>query len=404
MPNQPVQNPTAQPMSNPAVTSTASGGAVPQPGMQPTNVVNPIEECVKKVMADNTDLEENDAQIKCKESYKPPVASTSTAVAQPMPTVSQECGQNNMLLKQEMDNALMKAAEIQKEVGDLKDVQDYISKIKEKLDYNMKSCWGTAQQIITPQPTVTSAVAPTAITADASASDVTAYYQKEMQNIINKVPSVENQITSLKELRTKIDTMIEELLNNKETIDASDFGGLVDEFNVKPNEITAGDVSLETTDKEIVKNFNGQDMKIKPGKDNVMMNYGGMDVKARQISVGDKIKIDDIELKAMPDKIKKKFAGNVNSAELMKENGKLVYNVKTEENRKLFGLFNIKAQTNSKFDATDENAPLLNEEKPWWFALSSGAAPDAESKPVDEPKAEAEKAEEGLIVIDKPSQ
>lgn len=347
-------------------TTTVAQPQVTTAGLQLTStstVESQVNECLRKEKTKNPDGSENDAWMKCKSLYPNPIVTASGELAP-------ECDKMNYQLEQEFEAALKKAEIAKQEKRleqDIEEIQKYISNLKEKIEQNKKTCW---------QPQVVKAVsaeAPTVVGTTISSGNVVTYYQVEMEKILNEKQSVNDQITSLKELRNKIDSMIKELIEKQQsaTIQAKEFTGIVEEFKIKPQEIKVGDVTV-STNKELVKEIDNQEVKIRPTESKVLLNVGNTQASTtQQVAVSDKIKVGDIELKALPDKVNVK--GDIKNVEIVKEGDKLVYQVKSEQDRKILGLIAVKAETNSQFDASTPQATLIKEEKPWWFIISSEA-------------------------------
>jgi len=55
--------------------------------------------------------------------------------------------------------------------------------------------------------------------------------------------------------------------------------------------------------------------------------------------------------------------------ELKEENSKAIYEIKTDEQRKLFGFVPIKIQKSTNADAV--NGSIISEKRPWWSFLST---------------------------------
>lgn len=284
-----------------------------------------------------------------------------------------ECEIVNDNLKKELEEGYIKTAIVYKEGNPerIKEIDNYMMQLKNKVSKNKESCW----TVKTSGGETAVAAAPAAIStswvdAETKPADVATYYRAKMDTILADEKSIDSQIMQLKDLKNKIDMMIEELINKKEIIGADDFNGLVGEFKISSTEISADDQKFDSVNKEFVKNIGNKSVSIKQGADNVVLTVDNVEVNAPEFAITDKIKVDDIELKALPDKIKKHIKENITDVEIVREKDKLVYNVKTEEERKLLGIFSVTAEKNTVLDATSENADLIKEEKPWWYGLS----------------------------------
>jgi len=449
-------------VANPTVPATNMPNipvAVPAPNPDSSAAfVNEVEVCYKKLKQENPNEKEDNLWTKCKIMLQPqpavpvitpqPTTSTpaSSALATTTPTtgLTQQCEFASEQLMNELNNAVQKYDIIKKEgrsEQETKEIQDYISRIKEKIKYKKNNCWNTAAQVAStsarPECEIvndnlkkeleegymktaiaqkegneerindinaymaqlknkvqknrescwntkttdgkTNVVAATSVAVSASwieaetkPSDVATYYQTKMDGILTEEKTIDSQIMQLKDLKNKIDAMIEELIKKKEIIGADEFNGLVEEFKVSSTEISADDMKFDSVNKEFVKNIGDKSVSIKQGADNVVLTVDNVEVNASasEFAITDKIKEEDIELKALPDKIKGHTKGDIKAVEILKEKDKLVYTVKTEEERKLLGIITVTAEKTTILDASSENADLIKEEKPWWYGIS----------------------------------
>jgi len=96
-------------------------------------------------------------------------------------------------------------------------------------------------------------------------------------------------------------------------------------------------------------------------------------VASPELSIkNNKIEINGTEIKILPSavaaKAKIKIAKELN---LSVEAGSLVYNVKGDENRKLFWIIPVTIEKQVQVDAS--TGDIIKEEKPWWSALTSSS-------------------------------
>ncbi|HLC57549.1 MAG TPA: hypothetical protein VJH95_03185, partial [Candidatus Nanoarchaeia archaeon] len=130
--------------------------------------------------------------------------------------------------------------------------------------------------------------------------------------------------------------------------------------------LTANGAKLGDIEKKLELNFDGQVVEINPQEDKIMINEDGINVESQELVVeGDKMKIGDVEIKMPSEIIKKDELGeNVKKISVKEENGKAVYSIEREVERKLFGLIAVGVSEKQKLDAV--NGEEIEVEKPWW--------------------------------------
>ena len=142
----------------------------------------------------------------------------------------------------------------------------------------------------------------------------------------------------------------------------------------------------------------GQILKVQTQENNrIMLEVGGISVECdcemKQEKVQDKTKLyatlsngKNSEIKIMPDtasekaleRLRLKICSEENQCQMeLKEVGsgeqtKIAYELKTQRQSKVFGLFNARMQVQAQVDA--ENGEVIRVKKPWWAFLASEPA------------------------------
>ncbi len=386
---------------------------------RPENFEADIARCYKKLLEEHPDEDKQRLKNKCREMYsEKPVQSRA----------ENRCNSINAELRKELELALEKARSADDE--DLERIKEHIHKIKEKIEENKRICWQPAvvravetssrpecelqyqrmkknleilkdklaayegsdiaelerhiqdyeqeirekaKECSREQQSEGEEIATEWIEEETEPSSIATYYQAKMDTILSKEDSIDGQIRSLKTLRERIDEMIRQLLEKKESIEADDFSGLVEKFRVRPKEIIADEVGIEAENKEITKTIDDKDIRIKALKEKVMLKVDDVEVEASDVELSDKIKIEDMELKALPDKIKERVKTRIRRVVLLKEKDRLKYQIKTQEKRKILGLIDAEAEKEIELDASSEEAEIIKEEKPWWYGISTAS-------------------------------
>jgi len=252
--------------------------------------------------------------------------------------------------------------------GDKKLAQEISEKIislKKEISLNKSDCIGasgTATQVIIAEP-----VKPTVVN---SGQDISSYYRQKFQNVTATNQNTSEQVEALENLRSEIDGLIGKLIQNKKEINASEISGLVSEVKILPGEIKARDISVKTTDNKIIVGIGAKSVSVEPKEKDVVLNDNGINVTAESVSIKDNVvSVGDSEIGLAPSEIIKKLQITPVSMELKEENSKAIYEIKTDEQRKLFGFVPIKIQKSTNADAV--NGSIISEKRPWWSFLST---------------------------------
>ena len=164
----------------------------------------------------------------------------------------------------------------------------------------------------------------------------------------------------------------EELIKSKDAINTREVSGLVTKIQVRPGEVKMDEVAVKTVDKSVVARINDKDLEIKPTRAQVIMHDGDLEIKAPELSIEDEVlKVGNSEVKLVPSTVLKKLKVEAKEMELIEENSRAVYKIKTDEKRKLLGFIPLKVKNTLTVDATNTDTEIIKEEKPWWAFLTT---------------------------------
>ncbi|MDY6966516.1 MAG: hypothetical protein SVM80_11225 [Halobacteriota archaeon] len=210
---------------------------------------------------------------------------------------------------------------------------------------------------------------PVAVT---SGSEITDYYKLKISSIMVKEISTDQQLKELKELRYEIDFLIEELIIGKDEINTEEVNELVTEIIVKPKEIKADDVVVNTINKTIAIKVNNKDLKIMPTETHVVIRDENLEIKAPELSIKyGVLAVGNSEVKLTASDFMEKIKLEPKELELKEENAKAVYKIKVEEDRKLLGFIPVEIEKELTADATNPETGIIEEETPWWAFLTT---------------------------------
>ncbi|MCK5039754.1 MAG: hypothetical protein KAR87_02185 [Candidatus Aenigmarchaeota archaeon] len=199
--------------------------------------------------------------------------------------------------------------------------------------------------------------------------EITGYYNMKVGSIMTKEIKTEERIAELKGLRNEIDKLIEELIKSKDEIRTDEMSELVEEIRVKPNEIRADDVIVSTVNKRVMARVNKRNITIMPVKTHVIIHDKDFEIKAPELKIKNNVlRVGNSEVKLMASEVMERIKVEPKEVELVEENGRAVYKIRTEERRKLIGLIPVTVRKNITVDAA--GAEVLEEKKPWWGFLT----------------------------------
>jgi len=256
--------------------------------------------------------------------------------------------------------------------GGKEDIRRIIAKLEEAIKRLKIECEdGTSNRTdgdttTSPTRTTTGTVAlrPVAV---ASGGEITDYYRHRIAEIATEDTEIERKVTSLKELRSEIDRLIEELIRSRDEISTEEVRGLVSRIEVRSGEVKMDDVVVKTVDKSIVARINNKDVEIRPTKAEVILHDEDLRIKAKALSIEDEVlRVGDAEVKLRPRVVIDKIKLEPKEMVLEEENARAVYRIKADENRKLLGFIPIKVEKTLTVDAEDEEVKIIKEKRPWW--------------------------------------
>ncbi|MFC1901031.1 hypothetical protein ACFLYN_05505 [Chloroflexota bacterium] len=210
------------------------------------------------------------------------------------------------------------------------------------------------------------------VTAE-SGIEISDYYKRRIAEIATEETDINKQVAVLKELRDEIDRLIEGLIKSKDSINTKDVKGLVEKIQVTPGQVRMDKVTVATTNKRVMARIGDRDLEIQPTSGQVMLNDGNLEVKAKELSIeNEALRVGNVEVKLMPSAALQNVRATPKEMELAEEDSKPVYKIKTDENRKLLGMIPIKLEKTTTVDASNTNANVIKEQRPWWAFLTTG--------------------------------
>ncbi|MBN2042288.1 MAG: hypothetical protein JW754_00615 [Candidatus Aenigmarchaeota archaeon] len=205
-----------------------------------------------------------------------------------------------------------------------------------------------------------------------STGDISSYYRIQIEGIMNDAEDVETKIQGLKELRSQIDGLISELIKSSDSIDISEVSDMVEEIEVRPGKVIAGDVTVDTSNKRILTTMKEKQIEVSPGESHVVISEEGLEVNAPDLKIDkDRIMMGESEVKVTPSEaqtIAVNRIRTINSMELKSEEGRAVYSVEGEDQKNLLGFIPVTVERKMMIDAG--SAETIKEEGPWWSFMA----------------------------------
>jgi hypothetical protein len=205
-----------------------------------------------------------------------------------------------------------------------------------------------------------------------SGGEITDYYRVRIAEIATEERAIEEKIAELKELRSEIDELIEELIKSKAEVSVEEVSGLVERIEVRPGEVCMDGVVVKTIDKSVVARIDNKNVAIKPTETQVIIRDGNLTVKTLGLSIeNEALQVGDSEVNLRPGSIAGVIKIEPKEIELKEENAKAVYKIKADEDRKLFGFIPVKVEKTLTLDAANTEVKITEEERPWWTFLTT---------------------------------
>jgi hypothetical protein len=232
----------------------------------------------------------------------------------------------------------------------------------------------TATQVTTtPTPTLYGGVEPTAVATTTGATAVAAAGGAVVTTGNNGVSAQAggNVVAVNTPMPTQASPVaVQRVLENR-NIDATEISAVSNgaTIEIKPGRVSAGDVSVETTENTVTVMINGKKIEITPGATNVMISEGNLSVEAGDVKISNgRIKVGDIEIMTPGEVIVGDLKVTANKVQIRTEEGKVVYNVETARPAKVFWLFPVNVTGEVKINA--ENGQTIRVQNPWWNFLA----------------------------------
>ncbi len=267
-------------------------------------------------------------------------------------------------------DVLLKEARKAEETGD----EQEIEVLKRRIDMAVP----VAEEFIPLYPEGVTGIPTEGIPAEKSIEartghDISNYFKVQVGELMREKMDVDQRITMLKELRGGIDTLIEELIQGKEEITSDEMSELVEEIKVKPREIQADNIRVQTTAKKIMFRLQGKPMEVRPTEEKVIIKDEDIEVEVEELTIKSDgaIMVGKSEVKVTPSQIMAKIKTEAKEIRLAEEENQAVYKVKTQVRRKLFGFIPIGMTKRITASAVDVDAEIIKEKLPWWSFLTS---------------------------------
>jgi len=204
-----------------------------------------------------------------------------------------------------------------------------------------------------------------------SGHEIDDYYKAKVETIINSNKDATSQLQQLQTLQTEVKDLVGNFIKSRKEVESTELGGLVKKIDIQPGEIKADDVTVSTNDKKIFIGLGNKPVSVEPTAGQVTMQdqnihvgvSGGVSIKDNVLSVG------NVKVNFAPSSIAEKNNIIPKEVTLQENNGKAIYEMKTNETRKLFGLISVNLAKTVTADAGNGN--ILTEKLPWYSFITT---------------------------------
>lgn len=171
------------------------------------------------------------------------------------------------------------------------------------------------------------------------------------------------------------------LVRNENSISANDINDVSNDVKVTPAAIVTSTESTSASGKTITVDVDGQTVTVTPSLSTVVIRDGNVIVNTTEVHLQNgKIVVGETEVSAAPSQIMEKVQQHEQNMtekresqalKLEESNGKAVYAHYATEQRKLFGVFPMRATITEQYSV--ETGDFMKEVHPWWYVLSTQA-------------------------------
>ncbi|MBM3229729.1 hypothetical protein FJZ26_04825 [Candidatus Parvarchaeota archaeon] len=207
--------------------------------------------------------------------------------------------------------------------------------------------------------------------AATSGMEISDYFKLKVKGIMESEKPAGEKIEKLKSIRGEIDSLISDLLKSHDKIDAGELAPVVSEIEVRPTEISADNVKIDSTSKEL--EVEVEDQKISIGQQDgavVVGEQNGLKAKAQSLKLkNNELHVGDRVVRVLPAQLAQRIKGDIKSLDLAEEKNMAVYKAKVQKSARLFGFIPTSYEKTEVINA--ESGEKVSEEKPWWGAIAT---------------------------------
>ncbi|MGE5541039.1 MAG: hypothetical protein ACM3TU_02005 [Bacillota bacterium] len=163
---------------------------------------------------------------------------------------------------------------------------------------------------------------------------------------------------------------VEELLRKGGTYDAGNLVAKTGPLTVAPGVIRTETMEASTTNTALILTVGNRSISVEPTDHAVVIKDTGLEVQAPEVTIttkGLQVGNDPVEVSAS--QVVENLSITPKTIELTTQNNQAVYDIQSDENRKLFGLIPLIVSTKMRVDAGD--AELLRTTRPWYRVLTT---------------------------------
>jgi hypothetical protein len=170
-----------------------------------------------------------------------------------------------------------------------------------------------------------------------------------------------------------IGTMVRE----QNQLRAQEMNQIAEHVRIRAGVVEFGESSESVSGKTITVSVQGKEIAVEPGVATVVIRDGELVVNTTEIHLRNgRMYFGENEINQTPEQIRERIRerdpdAETHRFELRESRGKAVYAHETIQQRKLLGLFSMRATLAEEYDA--ETGELVKEARPWWYAFSTDA-------------------------------
>ncbi len=244
--------------------------------------------------------------------------------------------------------------------GEIASIKEEALQMKERLREELASCSGKSGSKRSDQVQA----------MNQEMNQVISSYTERIRNL-STIEDVNQRNTEREQIKTETMTQIKAIVQERKQANASDLAAISGQVKIMEGKILLNGSEINSTGVSVMVRMRNRTMNVSSIAGALSINALGLQIRipSMEVSENGTVTVNGSVLGLSPEEVQERIRIKVNSMQLVRESGTLMYQASGDEERKLLGLFKIKLENKVKLNA--ENGQVLSEERPWWAFLTT---------------------------------